>query len=213
MFAGGVRVDVGGKSDIDNLRRDTKGSQPPTVALDTVGARRPAIARTLFGRPSTFEHAYFGGGSMRLLAVLPLFVSLGALPAQRDAAQPSPVAQQLMRNEDGWTAALVKRDASYFQRMLAPKFVYTEDAKVMTRDEVLHEATAGTDTVTAAHNESMIVHEAGPATAVVTGILVVEGRSSGARFVHRYRYTDTWVKQSNGQWQIVAAQDYLIPAG
>lgn len=166
---------------------------------------------------------------MRLLAALPLLVALGELPAQASTPQRStpqgstpqragaatkqlsPVAQQLIRNEDGWTAALVKRDATYFQRMLAPKFVYTEDAKLMTRAEVLHEATAGTDTVTAAHNEEMIVHEAGPVTAVVTGILVIEGRSSGARFVHRYRYTDTWVKQDGGQWQIVAAQDYLMP--
>jgi ketosteroid isomerase-like protein len=147
---------------------------------------------------------------MRLLAVVPLLLAFAELPAQRATTGLSPVAQQLVRNEDGWTAALVKRDASYFQRMLAPKFVYTEDAKVMTRDQVLHEMTAGSDTVTAAHNEDMVVHEAGPSTAVVTGILHVEGRS-GTRFVHRYRFTDTWVRQDNGQWQIVAAQDYLIP--
>jgi ketosteroid isomerase-like protein len=157
------------------------------------------------------------GAFMRFLAALPLLVALADLPAQgapgaqRAASPLSPVAQQLIRNEDGWTAALVKRDASYFQRMLAPKFVYTEDAKMMTRDQVVHDMTAGTDTVTAAHNEDMVVHEAGPVTAVVTGILVIEGRSSGARFVHRYRYTDTWVKQAGGQWQIVAAQDYLMP--
>jgi ketosteroid isomerase-like protein len=148
---------------------------------------------------------------MRLLAVVPLLIALGELPAQRAAGSSSPVAQQLVRNEDGWAAALVKRDATYFQRMLGAGFVYTEDAKVMTREQVLHDMTAGSDTVTAAHNESMVVHEAGPVTAVVTGILVIEGRSSGARFVHRYRFTDTWVKQDSGQWQIVAAQDYLMP--
>jgi len=148
---------------------------------------------------------------MRFLTVLPLLVALADLPAQRSTSQPSPVAQQLIRNEDAWAAALVKRDASYFQRMLGAKFVYTEDAKVMTRDQVLHAMTAGRDTVTAAHNENMVVHEAGPETAVVTGILVIEGRSSGSRYVNRYRFTDTWVKQDSGQWQIVAAQDYLMP--
>jgi ketosteroid isomerase-like protein len=142
---------------------------------------------------------------MRSLAIILLVGVVGALPAQR-AAQ-----QQLIQNEDGWAAALVKRDAAYFQRMLAPGFVYTEDAKVMTRDDVLRDATSGSDTVTAAHNEDMVVHQAGSVTAVVTGILVVEGRSSGKRFTHRYRFTDTWVKQDDGQWQIVAAQDYLMP--
>lgn len=151
---------------------------------------------------------------MRWLVLVPLVVA-ARLPAQRaatpTAARNTATAQQLIRNEDGWAAALVKRDGAYFRRMLAPKFVYTEDAKLMTREEVLHDAIAGADTVTAAHNEDMVVHEAGAVTAVVTGILVIEGRSSGSRFLHRYRFTDTWVKGDNGQWQIVAAQDYLMP--
>jgi len=154
---------------------------------------------------------------MRSIAILLVVVALSDLPAQR-APQPRPAAkgatpeETLLRNEDGWAAALVKRDAAYFNRMLAPAFVYTEDAKLMTRADVLRDATSGTDTVTAAHNEDMAVHQYGPVTAVVTGILVVDGRSSGKRFVHRYRFTDTWVKQDDGRWQIVAAQDYLMPA-
>ncbi len=154
---------------------------------------------------------------MRSLAVLLVLVALGDLPAQRSpqpraalkGATPEDV---LLRNEDGWAAALVKRDAAYFNRMLAPGFVYTEDATLVTRADVLREATSGSDTVTAAHNEDMVVHQAGSVTAVVTGILVVEGRTAGKRFVHRYRFTDTWVKQDDGQWQIVAAQDYLMPS-
>ena len=153
---------------------------------------------------------------MRSLAILLLLAALDDLPAQRDSqavAKTGPTTeQQLIRNEDGWAAALVKRDAAFFTRMLAPGFVYTEDAKVMTRDDVLRDATSGPDTVTAAHNEDMVVHPAGSVTAIVTGILVVEGRSSGKRFVHRYRFTDTWVKGLGGLWRIVAAQDYLMPS-
>ena len=149
---------------------------------------------------------------MRALVLSLLVVAIGQLPAQVAKKSATTAERQLLRNEDGWAAALVKRDGAYFRRMLAPGFVYTEDAKLMTRDDVLRDATSGTDTVTAAHNEDMVVHSAGPVTAVVTGILHVEGRSSGKRFVHRYRFTDTWVKQDDGQWQIVAAQDYLIPS-
>src|SRR6476619_3222163 len=147
---------------------------------------------------------------MRALTALLLIAALGQLPAQVAKKGASGAEQQLLRNEDGWAAALVKRDGAYFRRMLAPGFVYTEDAKLMSRDDVLRDATSGTDTV--AHNEDMVVHTAGAVTAVVTGILHVEGRSAGKRFVHRYRFTDTWVKQDDGQWQIVAAQDYLMPA-
>src|SRR5215467_3079030 len=105
---------------------------------------------------------------MRSLAVLLVLAALHDLPAQRDtqAAKTAPTTErQLIRNEDGWAAALVKRDAAFFQRMLAPGFVYTEDAKVMTRDDVLRDATSGPDTVTASHNEDMVVHPAGSVTA------------------------------------------------
>ena len=53
----------------------------------------------------------------------------------------------------------------------------------------------GSDTVTAARNEGMEVHEFGAVTAVVTGWLIVEGHSKGAAFTHSYRFTDTWVKR------------------
>ena len=111
----------------------------------------------------------------------------------------------LLTLEDHWAVALVKRDRAAFERMLAPKFVYTENAQLSDRAAVLTSLVSG-DTVTAAHNDSMVVHRYGAVTAVVTGWLVVEGRD----YVHRYRFTDTWVKRS-GRWQIVAAQDYLMP--
>jgi ketosteroid isomerase-like protein len=42
-------------------------------------------------------------------------------------------------------------------------------------------------------------------------VLAVDGRANGAVYHHRYRFTDTWQKQPDGQWRLVAAQDYLIP--
>jgi hypothetical protein len=47
---------------------------------------------------------------------------------------------------------------------------------------------------------------------IVTGWLVLRGRSGGKPFDRRFRFTDTWLKR-NGEWQIIAAQDYLVPAG
>ena len=116
----------------------------------------------------------------------------------------------LLRLEDAWALALIQRDGAVFQRLLADRFIYTEDDRTMSRDDVLHEVVAGADTVTTAHNEDMCVHRFGE-TAVVTGWLVVAGHGPGGPFERRYRFTDTWVKQ-HGRWQIVAAQDYLVPA-
>jgi len=133
-----------------------------------------------------------------------------AVFAQKKAKEVKPGGVELTRLENQWASGLVRRDRALFEKLLAKRFIYTENDKLMQRDEVLHEIVDGTDTVTAAHNEDMRVHEFGASNAVVTGWLVVEGRSKGQPFTHRYRFTDTWVKRKAG-WQIVAAQDYLAP--
>ena len=140
------------------------------------------------------------------------FVALTATPlfAQKKVKDSKPGSVELIRLENRWADAMVKRDRAFFDKYLAPKFVYTENEKLMQRDDVLNDLVSGPDTVTAAHNEAMEVHEYGAVTAAVTGWLVVEGRSKGVPFTHRYRFTDTWVKRKAG-WQIVAAQDYLAP--
>lgn len=117
----------------------------------------------------------------------------------------------LIALENSWATALVRRDARTFERLLAPAFVYTENDQLMTRPQVIASVT-GSDTVTEAHNAGMVIHPYAADVAVVTGWLVVSGRNSAGRFVHRYRFTDTWVA-TDGRWQIVAAQDYLAPAG
>ncbi len=116
----------------------------------------------------------------------------------------------LLRLEDDWASALVKRDRVTFEWLLAAGFVYTENDQIMDRRAVLNSVVGGSDTVAAAHNDSMVVHRFGPVTAVVTGWLVVAGRGANGQFQRRYRFTDTWVKRG-GRWQIVAAQDYVAP--
>jgi len=116
----------------------------------------------------------------------------------------------LLRLEDDWASALVKRDRVTFERLLADRFVYTENDQMMDRRAALNSVVGGSDTVAAAHNDSMVVHRFGPVTAVVTGWLVVGGRGANGQFQRRYRFTDTWVKRG-GRWQIVAAQDYVAP--
>lgn len=116
---------------------------------------------------------------------------------------------ELLRLEDGWATALVRRDTAYFRRTLAPGFVYSEDDRTFSRAEVLRDLVGTTDTVTEAHNEDMTVHGFG-ATAVVTGWLMVSGRGANGAFQRGYRFTDTWVRLW-GRWQVVAAHDYLVP--
>jgi len=139
----------------------------------------------------------------------PVLALLALLSAGSVTAQSSATKRQLLRLEDGWANALVRRDTAYFRRTLAPGFVYSEDARSFTRDEVLRDLVSPSDTVGEAHNEAMEVHDFG-ATAVVTGWLLVRGRGAGGSFDRRYRFTDTWAR-SAGRWRIIAAHDYLVP--
>jgi len=125
------------------------------------------------------------------------------IPRPTDATPP-------LRLEDQWTTALVQRDTRIFERLLAPGFVYTEDAAVMNRGEVI-KSVNGPDRVQWARNEGMRVHDFGDVQ-VVTGLLHLRGQGKQGAFDRRYRFTDTWQRR-NGRWQIIAAQDYLIPNG
>ncbi len=145
---------------------------------------------------------------MRSLLVVVLLAAPTAIRAQAPIA-PDSDARVLLHLEDDWAVGLTQRDVALFQRLLANGFVYTEDDRTVGRADVLHDMVAGTDTVETAHNEEMMVHQFGT-TAIVTGWLVVTGHGAGKSFARRYRFTDTWVKKA-GRWQIVAAQDYLMP--
>jgi hypothetical protein len=125
---------------------------------------------------------------------------------QRDSA--ALASRQLITLENEWAHALVRRDTAMFNRHLAPKFVYTENADVMSKEDVI-KGVVGSDTVTWAGNQDMQVHLYG-STGVVTGILAMKGRGSKGAFNKRYRFTDTWMLLG-GVWQIIAAQDYLMP--
>jgi hypothetical protein len=110
--------------------------------------------------------------------------------------------------EDQWTTALVQRDTRTFDRLLAPNFVYTENASVMNRSDVMKSVT-GSDRVDWARNEGMRAHDFGDVQ-VITGVLHLRGKGKQGPFDRRYQFTDTWQRR-NDRWQIIAAQDYVIP--
>src|SRR5215218_5568862 len=149
----------------------------------------------------------------RLLIVATSIIALAAsaVAQQPKATAPTPDERAVLGLEEAWAKAVVKRDAATFKRLLAPGFVYTEDARVQTGEELTRDIVSGSDTVTDARNEELTTHSYGN-TMVVTGWLIMRGRSGGKPFERRYRFTDTWLKRGP-QWQIIAAQDYLVPAG
>ena len=151
----------------------------------------------------------------RLIALaLPMLAALAApkrAPAldDTDPARESAGAHELVALEDDFARAVVKRDAANLERLLAKGFVYTENDETMTREALVAALTTGAERVESAANEGMTVHDFG-SVCVVTGWLVTRGQAAGRPFARRYRFTDTWQRQ-DGQWKLIAAQDYLVP--
>ena len=160
----------------------------PSIALLTLAASAaPLQAQVSRGAPTPPNQA-----------------PVGARTIPRTAAATLPP----LKLEDQWTTALVRRDTGTFNRLLAPGFVYTENASVMSRDDVIKSVT-GSDRVEWARNEGMRLHDFGDVQ-VITGVLHLRGKGKQGSFDRRYQFTDTWQRR-NGRWQIIAAQDYLIP--
>ena len=143
-----------------------------------------------------------------LLLVLVGSVSEAQSSARSGEVQTTATARTLIDLENDWARGVVRRDTALFGRMLDPRFVYTEDAAVMNKADVIKSIRDG-DRVESASNSDMVVHDHG-GTAVVTGILRLRGRAANGPFDRRYRFTDTWMRK-NGAWRIIAAQDYLLP--
>jgi ketosteroid isomerase-like protein len=151
------------------------------------------------------------------IALLPFLLFTAVLAVADSGGAQSPGTQPRTRLramaplqlENQWTTALINRDARTFDQLLASNFVYTENNEVMSRGDVI-KSVNGSDRVTWARNEGMKLHDFGDVQ-VITGVLHLKGTGNkGAAFDKRYRFTDTWQKQS-GRWRIIAAQDYLIP--
>lgn len=146
-------------------------------------------------------------GALAALSLGPCRLTAQSAPI---SASTSPAARELFRLEDQWARALIVRDSGFFRRTLHPDYVYSDERGTFDRQQVIAEQVGGTDSVQYAANENMRAHVHGSA-AVVTGILVVRGRGQSGPFRHRYRFTDTWLRQ-DGRWWMIASQDYDIPS-
>lgn len=161
---------------------------------------------------SVSSRAVGRAATLAALFVMSVAASAAAQKAASSASTSDRAAErELYRIEDAWAQAVVHRDGKALDRIIAPRWVYTDESGVMDRAAGIAAFTTGTDTVHEASNADMHAAVYGNA-AVVTGILRMKGRGPGGPFDRRYRYTDSWVRLG-GRWQAVASQDYLIPEG
>ena len=113
--------------------------------------------------------------------------------------------------ENAWNHAIEAKDTKALDMLLANTFVAVEiDGSVSSKSEFLASIKAPEYQPSQAINEQINVQVYGNA-AVVVGIFRIKGTEKGKPYVHRERFTDTWIKYDQ-TWKCVASQATLIAA-
>jgi ketosteroid isomerase-like protein len=117
--------------------------------------------------------------------------------------------QSVTALEHKWLQAQKTNNPDLIAPLLADKIVDTEsDGKVYDKTGLL--AIAKATKFTSAEYEELKVSVFGD-TAIATGTFKGKGTDpSGKPFDAHFRWTDTWVKMPNGQWQCVATQGTAV---
>jgi ketosteroid isomerase-like protein len=138
--------------------------------------------------------------------VLGLAVACQAFAQVKPAApaQSASVEKELIKLENDWNNALVKRDVAALSRILADDWISIDstDGTIWTKAQALASIKSGEDAYTSAVGDEWKVRVYGDA-AVVLGRETVKEQYKGKDVSGQYRLIDTWIKK-DGRWQCVA---------
>jgi len=131
--------------------------------------------------------------------------------AQGQSSHRSDEGAHILALDNSWNRALESKDIKALDMLLADTLVSVDiDGSMQSKSAFLASIKAPEYQPSQAVTEQSKVQMYGDA-AVVVGIFRVKGMEKGKPYVHRERFTDTWIKQNN-TWQCVASQATLITA-
>ena len=117
----------------------------------------------------------------------------------------------LRAQADGWDAAIVRKDREAIAANMAESFMQTgSDGRVADKAQFLEAITADKLVIAPYTVEEFRVRFYGD-TALVTGRTDMHGSWDGKPFESHYRFTDTYVREADGQWRVVNVQTTEIP--
>jgi ketosteroid isomerase-like protein len=139
--------------------------------------------------------------------VLVLAVSCQVFAQAKPAApaKGASVEQELIKLENDWNNAMVKRDVAALSRIVTDDWttIDPDDGTIMTKAQSLADLKSGEDVYTSAVGDEWKVRVYGDA-AVVLSRETVKEQYKGKDVSGQYRFTDTWIKKA-GRWQCVAS--------
>jgi ketosteroid isomerase-like protein len=154
----------------------------------------------------------------RMLAVAVLTMAASSLALGQMTGRKSNYSSQkdnsvekaLMQMEEDLRAAILKRDAKAYGRIVGEDYVFTnQDAVLRTKAQMVSSYESGSIKYESIKFDELKVHAYGD-TAVVTGRQTVKGQDAGKDISGVFRYTRAYVKRQ-GRWELVATQLTRVP--
>ncbi len=107
--------------------------------------------------------------------------------------------------EEKWCQAEAQHDAAFLEKAEADGFIFTDSTgKLTTKQDDIAEAKQGGEKIDFKLSD-MKAHVYGN-TAILTGQTTFSPADTGSPTPIAYRWTDVFVRQANGEWQVVASQ-------
>ena len=137
-----------------------------------------------------------------VLLILPLFAPAHGNPESADKSM-------ILALEGAWNQAELHHDAAAVAAIMADSFISVDHhGKLLNKSQYLADLKDLSYKPEEISNSETTVYLYGD-TAIVSSAYRTKGTDSGKPFVHRGRFTDTWIKR-DGKWQCVADHETLI---
>jgi len=149
----------------------------------------------------------------RLIRLAVCGVLFSVLVSVRPAsAQDAAVIKELSRLEDVWGAAAQKKDGAGVGRLLAAGFLSMddEDGTVVDKAKLVSAINTRKTEYLSVQNGNYQGKVFGN-TAIIVGTSTIVAKTATGSETLRSAWTDTWIKQPDGQWLCVASQSARLP--
>jgi uncharacterized protein (TIGR02246 family) len=148
-----------------------------------------------------------------VIAALAVLVSanLACVAAEsKPVAAQDAVVKEICRLENAWAAAEVKKDGAAVGQLLTEDFLFTgPDGALLSKSQFIQVvSTSKAERVSEVGSDYRVKVYGN--TAVIHGIVTTVDKVESGTKQERLRWTDTWVKQTDGRWLCVAAQSAII---
>ena len=145
----------------------------------------------------------------RFLLLIVASLLIAAVPYARPQSAQDSDSARVLALETMWNQAEVDKDASGLAHLLADTFTYVEiDGSLESKSEFLDNVKHHPEHIEIIGNDSLKTHVYHD-TVIVNGTYHEKGTLNGKPYIHRGRFTDTWVRQGSS-WMCVASQSTLM---